>query len=112
MIGPEVDFLVQGYEKKPEKVIDAIMSFYKQEEYRGKEKYESFQRYKKNDLNVSTPSWYNQEVFIKLYLPDEGRDYDNNHPYPYVSIQVRYDPQSNQRVTYTWQQAFYSYLRY
>ncbi len=112
MIGAEVDFLVQGYEKKPEEVIDAIMSFYKQKEYEGKEKYQSFQRYQKNDLNVSTPPWYNQEVFIKLYLAHEGRDYDNNHTLPYVSIQVRYDSQSNQRVTYTWQQAFYSYLRY
>ena len=112
MIGGEVDFYVVGYEKKPQRVVEALMSYYQQEDFDEKPKYRSFNRYQKKDLNVATAPWYNQEVFIKIYQTHEGRDFDNNHSYPYVSIQVRYDPETKKIVTYTWEQAFYSYLRY
>lgn len=112
MIGAEVDFYVEGYEKEPKKVVDAIMSFYSKEDYKSKPAYSDFKRYTKNNLNVSTQPWFNHEIFIKLYLSYEGRDKDNKHPYPYVSIQVRNDPDENERVSYTWQKAFYNYLRY
>lgn len=112
MIGAEVDFYVQGYESRPEEVISAILEFYQKPEYQKKESYQRFERYTKKDLNTKTPAWFNQEIFVKLYQPHEGRDQDNTHNMPYVSIQVRYDPKDDKRVTYTWQQAFYNYLRY
>lgn len=113
MIGAEVDFYVQGYEKKAEHVILLLQNYYSDsKEYNDDKAYTKFERYYKSDTNVKTPPWYNKEIFVKLYQSSEGRDKDNNHSFPYISIQVRYDKEEQERVTYTWKQAFYSYLRY
>lgn len=111
MLAAEVDFYVQGYEQTPEIVIEKIIEFYQQPKYQGMDQYQFFSRYTKKDVNVSTPPWFNQEIFLKIYKAHEGRDFDNKHKFPYVSIQVRQDPISGEKVTYTWQQAFYNYLR-
>lgn len=112
MIGAEVDFYVQGLEEHPEQIVKIIQDFYKTDQrYRGKGEFE-FQRYDKTDTDVSTPPWFNKEIFIKLYEKKEGRDFDNRHPYPYLSIQVRYDKESNERVIYSWDKAFRNYRRW
>ncbi len=80
LMGAEVDFYLQGMENK---------------------EYETFLQLDPSKLNVSTPAWYNKEVLIKLYLPHEGRDVDNRHKYPYISIQVRYDVEKNEKVIYS-----------
>ncbi len=113
MVGAEVDFYVSGFEKKPELIVDLLMQYFQRDPETCEDPDAiTFKRYTKPDSYVSTPPWYNSEVYIKIYRENEGRDLDNQHPYPYISIQVRKDRQSNQRVTYTWEQAFYSYLRY
>jgi hypothetical protein len=66
----------------------------------------------KGESDVSTPPWYNKEILIKLYLKNEGRDFDNRHPYPYVSIQVRFDRELNEKVVCSWQKAFNGYKRF
>lgn len=107
LIGAEVSFYVQGLETKPDAIVKIIQDYYK-----GKPKeLQEFQRYEKNDTNVSTAPWYNKEIFIKLFRKEEGRDFDNRHPYPYLSIQVRYDLEKNERVTVTWDKAYNNYLR-
>lgn len=106
-IGAEVDFYVQGMENNPEAVLKHIFAYYK-----NKKEYTEFSRYEKNDANVSTQPWMNKEIFIKLYKANEGRNLDNRHPYPYISIQVRHDSTKNQRVSYSWDQAFSNFLRY
>lgn len=88
MIGAEVDFYVEGVDAQ--ELIPILQSYYE----------EPFQRYTKNNLNVRTPAWYNKEVFIKLYLPDEGRDKDNQHTLSYIGIQVRHDRDKNQPVRF------------
>jgi hypothetical protein len=91
MIGAEVDFYVQGMENEPMKVIEKIFQFYKENPgYRSKKEYETFARYSKK-ISVSTTPWYNKEIFVKLCRKNEGRNFDNRHPYPYINIQVRYD---------------------
>ncbi|MES2345571.1 MAG: hypothetical protein V4494_06520 [Chlamydiota bacterium] len=113
MIGAEVDFYLEGLEYSPESVINLIMEFYKTAPFsKGKKDYEEFLRYEKSDTNVSIPPWYNKEIMIKLYKKTEGRDFDNSHHYPYISIQVRFDRKLNERVIYTWQKAFRGYMRY
>ena len=112
MIGAEVVFYVEGYEKKAERVVEALISYYSQDKFKDKKPLQEFKRYTKGNLNVSTSPWFNQEVFIKLYKATEGRDRDNAHSHPYVSIQVRNDLTLNEAVTYTWKKAFYNYLRY
>lgn len=108
-IGAEVDFYVQGMENNPEALLNIIFAYYKNNP---KKEYAEFARYEKNDSGVSTPPWMNKEIFIKLYKSGEGRNLDNRHPYPYLSIQVRHDSAKNQRVSYSWDQAFSNFLRY
>ena len=110
MIGAEVDFYVQGMEEKPQEIVDLIFEYYKETE--SKSIYVNFKRYQKGETNVSIPPWYNKEVFVKLFQKDEGRDIDNRHSYPYISIQVRYDRAQDKRVAYTWKDAHQGYLKY
>jgi hypothetical protein len=113
MIGAEVDFYVQGMEQRPEEVIEILMHYYKEMPlYAGDKQYHEFQRLDKGEVNVSTPPWYNKEILIKLYTKNEGRDFDNRHPYPYVSVQVRFDREQNEKVICNWQKAFNGYRRY
>lgn len=113
MIGAEVDFYVEGMENAPEKIVDLIMGYFKEiAPYKGVKDYERFLRLESNLTNVSTAPWYNKEVLIKLYQKHEGRDFDNKHSYPYLSLQVRYDRDTQEKITYSWDKAFKGFLRY
>ncbi len=114
MIGAEVDFYVQGMEQRPQEVIDLIMNYYKETStYQNNKDYQLFQRMEKiTDSSLSTPPWYNKEILIKLFKKTEGRDFDNRHPYPYISLQVRFDRELNEKTVSSWQKAFNGYKRY
>lgn len=110
LIGAEVDFYVQGMEKEPDTIIATLLDFYKSHpRYAGKKEYIEF-RLSEKLTNSSTPPLFNKEIFLKKFLAHEGRNEDNNHPYPYISIQVRYDSKENQAVMCTATQA-QNYLR-
>ncbi len=104
-IAAEVDFYVKGLEGDPQKVVDLLLAYYADKPEMGK-----FERYTKGETNVRVQPWSNKEVFIKLFHADEGRDLDNSHGYPYISIQVRWDRDKNERVVYNWNTAR-QYLR-
>ena len=111
-MGAEVSFYVQGMEENPEGVIKLIQEYYKEtSKYQAQKDYVEFQRYEKSDSNVTMQPWYNKEIFIKLFKKKEGRNFDNRHPYPYVSLQVRYDYDRNEKVVYTWDKANNNFLR-
>lgn len=113
LLGAEVDFYVQGLESQPEKVLDLVLGYYLETpKYKGLKEFEEFQRYEKGDSKTVTKPWYNKEIFIKLFKKEEGRDFDNRHPYPYVSIQVRYDWDLDEKVTYSWDKAFHHLHRW
>ena len=112
LIGAEVSFYVQGLEFKPEQVIQWIQNYYRDVSfYAGQKDYLEFKRYEKDDVNVSTQPWCNKEIFVKLFKVSEGRNFDNRHPYPYISVQVRYDKELNEKVVYSWDKAYHNYLR-
>lgn len=108
-VGAEVSFYIQGMEESPDQIVQLLLEYYSEHP---EADFRTFQRYEKSDTNVSTRPWYNREVFIKLFKPDEGRNFDNRHPFPYVAVQVRYDPILKERVFYSWDQAYKNYLRY
>ena len=113
MIGAEVDFYVKGMEDKPQEISALIMQYYKEQEcYKGLPEYEKFSRLESVKVDVVTLPWYNKEVLIKTYQKGEGRDFDNLHPYPYLSLQVRFDRERNEKVSYSWEKAFNGYMRY
>lgn len=113
MLGAEVDFYIQGMEEQADRIIDFILAYYsEQSKYKGQKEFQEFKRYEKEDKNVKTPPWFNKEIFVKLFRKNEGRDFDNRHPYPYISIQVRYDWDQNENVTYSWDKAFRNFHRW
>ncbi len=113
MIGAEVDFYVSGMEERPLDIVDLIMEYYKETEtYRGRAEYQRFSRLDSVKFDVETTPWYNKEILVKLYRKNEGRDLDNLHPYPYLSIQVRFDREKNEKVTYSRREAFEGYIQY
>ena len=113
MIGAEVSFYVIGMEDQPETIVKIIQNFYKENpRYKGQKDFEEFKRYEKDDTNVSIQPWFNKEVFVKLFNKKEGRNFDNSHPYRYISIQVRYDRDTNEKVIYTWIKANRNFYRW
>ncbi len=113
MIGAEVDFYPEGKEIAWESLVEALEAYYRNDpEVKEHPSYTEFRFYTKGDTNVSTPPRFNKEIFVKFFKDFEGRDPDNRHSHPYFSIQVRYDREKKEQATYTWQQAFYNYLRY
>lgn len=113
MLGAEVDFYVQGMEQQPQQVIDLILAYYREQtKYKGLKEFEEFKRLEKEDKNLSTSPWYNKEILVKLFKKNEGRDFDNRHPYPYICIQVRYDWDRDEGVTYSWDKAFRHFHRW
>lgn len=113
LLGAEVDFYVQEMEEQPEKVIDLILAYYRETpKYQGLKEFEEFKRYKSEEGGLSTTPWYNKELFIKVLSRHEGRDFDNRHPYPYMSIQVRYDWDLQEKVIYSWEKANRNFLRW
>lgn len=111
-IGAEVDFYVEGMEEQPQKIVDLLLDYYKKTaRYQGRKEFE-FKRYEKGDTNTTIPPWFNKEVFIKYFKKGEGRDFDNRHLFPYISIQVRHDLEANERVQYTWDKAFRNFHRW
>lgn len=105
-IGAEVDFYVQGMEDQPLDVVRLLMQYYQEHPTFGRlPEWTAFQRYEKPGVNVVIAPWMNKEIFIKLYQKNEGRDLDNQHPYPYLSIQVRYDRDRSERVVFDWGKA-------
>jgi hypothetical protein len=113
MLGAEVDFYVQGMEQQPEKVIDLILAYYREQpKYKGLKEFEEFKRLEREDKHLRTYPWVNKEIFVKLFRKNEGRDFDNRHPYPYISLQVRYDWDREELVTYSWEKAFRNFHRW
>lgn len=104
-IGAEVDFYIKDLEEKPMEVINHIFEFYKNTTgYKNKQEYEEFLR-DENNHSVSVNPWFNKEIYIKMYNKNEGRDFDNRHPYPYISIQVRYDRDLKEKVEFSYEKA-------
>lgn len=113
MVGAEVSFYVQGMENHPETILKHIQNYYKETpKYEKKKEFLDFQRYQKGDTDVSTQPWMNKEIFVKLYKAKEGRNFDNRHPYPYLSIQVRYDLDTKEKVIYDWNKANNNFMRF
>lgn len=81
LLGTEVSFYVEDYERRPQEVLKALFSLFPKETF--KQGAES--------LDVAAKPWYSQDLMIKLYNQDEGRNFDNRHPYPYLSVQTRKD---------------------
>jgi hypothetical protein len=112
MVGAEVKFFVEGMEDSPKRALELIKKYYKENErYGGAKEYLEFKEYN-GSTNVATTPVYNKEVFVKLFKKEEGRSFDNDHSYPYIDLQVRYDPQRRHRVFYSWNAAYHNYYRW
>ena len=100
LIGAEVDFYVEGFENSPAAIIEILERYFNA----------PFERCKKCSRS-ETSTWQNKEISITLFDSKGGRDLDNSHPYPYLSIQVLYDMEQSQAVHFNWKQAYHGFLK-
>jgi len=98
MIGAEVDFYVKGLEDDPEKVVQLIQKTY--QEWSAEPPFAVFL----TDSKQPGAS-FNKEVSVKIHDKEEDRDFDNRHPYPYITIEVRFDRNEGKLVHYNWAKA-------
>lgn len=113
LLGAAVTFYGSEREITPSELLSWVDEFYQRDCLKcDKSEFTHFQRYQKGDTFTKTEPWYNKEIFIKFFLPHEGRNGDNNHTFAYYSIQVRWDRSTNERVSYSHKQAYENFLRY
>ncbi len=113
MMGAEVDFYVVGMESKPLEVIEYVMAYYKETEpYKKEKEYVNFIRLDQVKVDISTTPWFNKEILIKLYKENEGRNLDNQHSYPYISLQVRFDREKKEKVVFSSDKASNGFMRH
>ncbi len=111
-IGAEVDFYVQGIEDQSQEVVNLLMQYYQENPvYEGKKEYLTFSRYDKPDSHVAIQPWMNKEIYIKINQKDEGRNFDHRYSHPYITIQVRFDKEKQERVIYDWNRANKGYAK-
>lgn len=109
-IGAEVDFYVQGMEDQPLEIVGLLMQYYRDHPtFKALKEWTAFERYDRPDARVSIQPWLNKEIFIKVHQKDEGRDADNRHPFPYITLQVRFDRDKKERVVFNWEKASRGY---
>lgn len=97
-IGAEVDFYVDGFEYKPALVLNAIKQFYEDHiRYKQVKDFASF--------TASKTKFENKEIIAYINQKDERRDLDNRHPYPYITLEVKYDIDQKKKVEYSWKEA-------
>ena len=101
-IGAEVDFYVEGMEEHPEKALNILINYYI--EHENKELF--------GKLSQTIDGFANKELAVKIFNRNEGRDLDNDHPYPYLSIQVKWDRLTKKAVSYSWQEAHHNTYKY
>ncbi len=106
-VGAEVDFYVEGFEYQPEKVLEMIKQFYR--EYPA---YKNHPEWQKFVYNAEKEQLSNKEVFVRISWEDQNRDFDNSHPYPYLTLELKYDIEANRSIQYQWQEALNGYARW
>jgi len=98
LMGAEVDFYVEGMEYEPLMVISIIDEFYKIDtEFNGLKNVENH--------------WLNREVVVTCHPIEEKRNGDNQHPYPYITIEVKYDRENKKPVHFSWHQGYNGFHR-
>ncbi len=109
-MGAEVDFYVEGYEEAPLEIVRWVMHYYAEHP---ELHYSSFKESKAKSNGLRHSGWYNGEISINIKEKSEGRDFDNRHPYPYITIELRLDRSEHDKpVEYNWHRANNNYIRF
>ncbi len=108
-IGAEVDFYVQGMEERPQEIAGLLMQYFQESsQYKNDKEYLEF---KHAAAPSCSQSWMNKEILIFVQQKGERRDWDNRHPFAYLTLQVRYDRELKEAVVYQWAKANLGYPR-
>jgi hypothetical protein len=103
LIGAQVDFLIDGIQASSEKIIACLSAYYQ----------ELFPDQKEYQLEKSVAGvWQNKEISLKLFAKHEGRNEDNAHEYPYLSIELKHDRLLDKKIQVNMQQAMNGYYRF
>lgn len=111
MMGAEVDFYVEGYQERPYEVIKEIMQYYRYHEtFKTQLPFTHFSQ--SQSLKYKHPIWMNRELIIRVFDPDEARDFDNRHSFTYITLELRYDRDTNRQLTYNMLMAHQKLLKH
>jgi len=111
-IGAEVDFYVEGYEHKPHEIVQLVKQFYQENpRYSGLKEFQIFSLVSDSQDPNRKSAFQNKEILVRLVKKNEGRDFDNRHPYPYLTIEVKYDIEEQRRVDYSWKEAHQGFMQ-
>lgn len=103
LVGAQVDFLIDGLQASSQQIIDCLQKYYQ----------EIFPNEKDYHLEKTvTGVWQNKEIFVRFFAKHEGRNEDNSHDYPYLSIELKHDRVLNKKIHVKYQQAINGYFRF
>lgn len=103
LIGAQVDFIVEGVAAFDPKILEALKSYY-DTTFSGDKEY----TLEKSVMGV----WQNKEILVKIFSKYEGRNEDNHHELPYISIELKHDRDSDTKIQVSYQKALTSYYRF
>lgn len=104
--GAACDFYVEGLQNSPQIVIKIIQDFYKQDPATSHDpSFTVFHRLPLDTSHAVTP-WINREICLIINTDQEGRNPDNAHDFPYISLLVHYDREAKKPIKTTWQGIF------
>lgn len=103
LLGAQVDFLMDGMQASSPKIIECLAAYYQ----------EIFPDQKEYQLEKSvTGVWQNKEISLKLFAKHEGRNEDNCHELPYLSLELKHDRVLDKKIVVNYQQAVHGYYRF
>lgn len=102
-IGAMATFYVEGYEEDMQPIIELVMEYYADDPE------DAYRLFRKGEAKHT---WINKEIVLQYHSPQEERNLDNRHPYPYISLEVRYDRTEKRNVRYDWKTAHQGYERH
>lgn len=97
LIGAEVDFYVEGKEYAPQDIVALFITRYQNTE--------PLRLLQENQ-------WGNREIKLTLVPKTEGRNVDNQHPYPYLTLELLFDKETGKAVHFSWSQAHTGYVQW
>ena len=95
LMGAAVDFYVKNMEQNPLAIVAILKSYYKNTPC-----FLPFQE--------RPNKWSNKEIIITLHEAYKDRNKDNDHLYPYLSIEVKYDRETKRPVHFSWKKGYQS----
>ncbi len=107
-IGAEVDFYVDGMQEEPEIIVNQLIAYYQKEG----SLYQGFRQILKEKNGIQYPVWIGKEISISINHYKISQDLDSSFSHPYITIELKIDRTTGEKIDYSWHRANNGYMRY